>query len=87
MVWYYHLFKNFPQFLVIHTIKDFSTVNKEEEDVFLQSLCSLHDPTNADNLISGFSAFSKSACASESLSVHVPLKPSWKDFEHNFTSM
>ena len=66
VVWYYHLFKNFPQFLVIHTIKDFSTVNEEEEEVFLQFLCSLHDPTNADNLISGSSAFSKSACASES---------------------
>ena len=58
VVWYSHLFKNFPQFFVIHTVKGFSTVN--EADVFLELLCFLHDPTNVGNLISGSSAFSKS---------------------------
>ena len=55
LVWYFHLFKNFPQFVVIHTVKGFSVVNEAEVDVFL-ALCFLHDPTNLDNLISGSSA-------------------------------
>ena len=61
MVWYSHLFKNFPQFIVIHTVKDFGIVNKAEMDVFLELSCFFDDPTDVDNLISGSSAFSKSS--------------------------
>ena len=60
MVWYSHLFKNFPQFVVIHTVKGFGVVNKAEADVFLELSCFFCDPTNVGNLISGSSAFSKS---------------------------
>ena len=59
MVWYSHLFKNFPQFVVIHTVKGFSVVNKAEVDVFLEFSCFFYDPTDVGNLISGSSAFSK----------------------------
>ena len=59
MVWYSHLFQNFPQFVVIHTVKGFEIVNKEEVDVFLELSCFFNDPTNVDNLISCPSAFSK----------------------------
>ena len=59
MVWYSHLFQNFPQFIVIHTVKGFGIVNKAEIDVFLELSCFLHDPADVDNLISGSSAFSK----------------------------
>ena len=59
MVWYSHLFKNFPQFVVIHTVKGFHVVNEAEIDVFLEFLCFFHDPANVGNLISGSSAFSK----------------------------
>ena len=59
MVWYFHLFKNFPQFVVIHTVKGFGIVNKAEIDVFLELSCFFHDPADVDNLISGSSAFSK----------------------------
>ena len=58
-VWYSHLFKNFPQFVVIHTVKDFSLVDEAEVDVFLEFPCFLYDPMVVGNLISGFSAFSK----------------------------
>ena len=61
MVWYSYLFKNFPQFVVIHTVKGFGTVNKAEIDVFLELFCFFNDPTDVDNLISGYSAFSKSS--------------------------
>ena len=61
MVWYSHLFKNFPQFVVIHRIKEFNIVSEAEVDVFLELLSSLHDPTNVDSLISGSSAFPKSS--------------------------
>ena len=61
MVWYSHLLKNFPQFVVIHTVKGFSIVNAAEVDVFLEFPCFLHDPMKVDNLISGSSAFSKSS--------------------------
>ena len=60
MVWYSHLFKNFPQFVVIHTVKGFSVVNEAEVDVFLEFSCFFYDPTDGSNLISGSSAFSKS---------------------------
>ena len=77
VVWYSHL-KNFPQFVVIHTVKGFSVVN--EADVFLKFLCFLHDPTNIGNLISGSSAFSKPGLYIWKFSVHMLLKPSLKDF-------
>ena len=61
VVWYSHIFKNFPHFLVIHTVKGFVIVNKAEIDVFLELSCFLDDPTDVDNLISGSSVFSKSS--------------------------
>ena len=66
MVWYSHLFQNFPQFIVIHTVNGFGTVNKVEVDVFLELSCFFDDPVDAGNLISGPSGFSKAACASGS---------------------
>ena len=81
VVWYSHLFKNFPVFVVIHTVKGFSIVN-EEVDVFLKFPCFLHDPMDVGNLISGSSAFSKSSWYTWKFSVHILLKPTLKDFEH-----
>ena len=83
MVWYFHLFKNFPQFIVIHTVKGFSVVNESEIDVFLEFPCFLCDPTDAGNLISCSSAFSKFTWYMWKFSVHVLLK----DFEHYLASM
>ena len=80
VVWYSHLFQNFPQFVVIHTVKGFGVVNKAE-DVFLEFSCFFYDPADAGNLISGSSAFSKSTLYIWKISVHVLLKPSLKDFE------
>ena len=79
--------KNFPQFVVIHTVKGFSIVNQAEVYVFLEFSCFLYDPMSVDNLISGSSAFSKSSLYIWKLSVHILLKPSMKDFEHNLNSM
>ena len=87
MVWYSHLFKNFPQFLVIHTVKGFGIVNKAEEDVFLEFSCFFDDPVDVDNPISGFSAFSKSSSNICKFSVHILLKPSLENFEHYFASV
>ena len=87
MVWYSHLLKNFPQFVVIHTVKGFGIVNKAEVDVFLELPCFFDDPTDVGNLISGFSAFSKSSLNICKFSVHVLLKPGLENFEHYFTSM
>ena len=87
VVWYSYLFQNFPQFVVIHTVTGFSIVNKAEVDVFLEFPCFLHDPMNVDNLISGFSAFSKSSLYIWKFSVHVLLKASLKDLGHKLTSM
>ena len=87
VVWYSHRFKSFPQFVVIHTVKGFSVVNEAEVDVFLKFPCFLYDPTNVGNLISGSSAFSKPNVYIWMLSVHVLLKSSLKDFEHNLISM
>ena len=84
VVWYSHLLKNFPQFVVIHTVKGFGIVNKAEVDVFLELSCFLDDPTDVGNLISGSSAFSKPSLNILKFSVHVLLKPSLKDFEHYF---
>ena len=87
MVWYSHLFQNFPQFIVIHTVKGFGIVNKAAIDVFLELSCFFHDPADVGNLISGFSAFSKPSLNMWTFSVHVLLKPGLENFEHYFTSM
>ena len=71
----FHLFKNFPQFVVIHTVKDFSLVNEAEVDVFLEFLCFLYDPADAGNLISASSAFSKPSLYIWKFLVHILLKP------------
>ena len=87
VVWYSHLLKNFPQFVVIHTVKDFGIVSKEEEDVFLELSCFFNDPVNFGNLISGSSAFSKTSLNIWKFTVDVLLKPGLENFEHYFTSM
>ena len=87
MVWYSHLMKNFPQFVVIDTVKGFAIVNKAEIDVFLELSCFFHDPVDVGNLISGSSAFSKSSLNIWKFTVHVLLKPGLENFEHYFTSV
>ena len=87
MVWYSYLFKNFPQFVLIYTVKGFGIVNKAEVDVFLELSCFFDDLTDAGNLISGSSAFSKSSLNIWKFSVHILLKPRLENFEHYFTSM
>ena len=87
MVWYSHLLKNFPQFVVIHTVKAFDIVNKAEIDVFLELSCFINDSVDAGNLISGSSAFSKSSLNIWKFMVHKLLKPCLENFEHYFTSM
>ena len=86
MVWYSHLLKNFPQFIVIHTVKGFGIVNKAEVNIFLELLL-FDDPTDIGNLISGSSAFSKSSLNMGKFSVQILLKPSLKDFENDLASM
>ena len=86
VVWYSHLFKNLPQFIMIHTLKDFSVVS-EAVDVFLIFPCFFYDPRDVGNLISGSSAFSKSSLYIWKFLVHVLLKSSLKDFEHYLASM
>ena len=87
MVWYSYLFKNFPQFVVIHTVKDFSIVNEAEVDVFLEFSGFFNDPVNVGNLISGSSAFSKSSLNIWKFTVHVLLKSGLENFEHDFASV
>ena len=87
MVWYSHLFKNFPQFVVIHTVKVLDVVNKAEVDVFLELSGFFCDPTDVGNLISGSSASSKSGLNIRKFTVHVLLKPGLEDFEHYFASV
>ena len=87
MVWYSHLFKNFPQSVVIHTVKGLGVVNKAEIDVFLELSCFFCDPLDVGNLISGSSAFSKSSLNIWKFTVHILLKPGLENFEHYFTSM
>ena len=87
MVWYSHLFQNFPQFIVIHTIKGFGIVNKGEIDVFLELSCFFDDPADVGNLISSSSAFSKSSLNICKFTVHILLKPGLENFEHYFTSV
>ena len=87
MVWYSHLLKNFPQFVVIHTVEGFSIVNKAEIDVFLELTCFFHNPADVGNLMSGSSAFSKTNLNIWKFTVHVLLKPGLENFEHYFTSV
>ena len=82
MVWYSHLFQNFPQFIVIHTVIGFGIVNKADVNVFLEFSCFLDDPMDVGNLISGSSAFSKSNLNIWKFLVHVLLKPGLENFEH-----
>ena len=87
MVWYSHLLNNFPQFVVIHTVKGFGIVNKAEIDVFLKLSCFFDDPADVGNLISGSSAFSKNSLNIWRFTVHVLLKPGLEDLEHYFASV
>ena len=87
MVWYSHLLKNLPQFVVFHTVKGFGVVNKAEVDVFLELSCFFDGPADVGNLISGSSAFSKSSVNIWKFTVHILLKPGLENFEHYFTSM
>ena len=85
VVCYSHLFQNFPQFVVIHTVKGFGIVNKAEIDVFLELSCFFYDPPDVGNLISGSSAFSKNSLNIWKSLVHILLKPGLENFEHYFT--
>ena len=87
MVSYSHLFKNFPQFVLIHTVKGFGVVNKAKVDVFLELSHFFNDPMDVGNLISGSSAFSKSSLNIWKFTVHVLLKPGLENFEHYFASV
>ena len=87
MVWYSHLLKNFPQFVVIHTVKGFVIVNKAEIDVFLELSCFFDNPADVGSLISGSSAFSKTSLNIWKFIVHVLLKPGMKNFKHDFASV
>ena len=87
VVWYSHLFQNFPQFIVMHTVEGFGIVNKAEIDVFVELSCFLDDPADIGNLISGSSAFSKTSLNIWKFLVNVLLKPGLENFAHYFTSM
>ena len=87
MVWYSHLLKNFPRFIVIHTVKGFGIVNKAKVDVVLELSCFFNDPTDFGNLLSGSSAFSKSNLNIWKLMVHVLLESGLENFEHYFASV
>ena len=87
MVWYSHLFQNFPQFIVIHTVKGFGIINKEDIDVFLELSCFFYDQVDVGNLISGSSAFSKTNLNIWKFTVRILLKPGLENFEHYFTSV
>ena len=87
MVWYSHLFQNFPQFVVVHMVKGFGLVNKTKVDVFLEFSCFFDDPVNVGNLIYGSSAFSKSSLSISKFTVHELLKPGLENLENYFASM
>ena len=87
MVWYSHLLKNFPQFIVIRTVKGFGIVNEAEIDVSLELSCFFDNPADVGNLISGSSAFSKTSLNIWKFTVHILLKPGLENFEHYFTSV
>ena len=87
MVRYSHLLKNFPKFIVTHTVKGFGIVNKAKVYVFLELSCFFSDPTDVGNLISGFSAFSKTSLNIWKFMVHVLFKPCWENFDDYFASV
>ena len=87
VVWYFHLFQNFSQFIVIHTVKGFDIVNKSKIDIFLELSCFFDDSEDVGNLISGSSAFSKFSLYIWKFMVHELLKPGLESFEHFFTSV
>ena len=87
VVQYSQLFKNFPEFIVVHTIKGFAIVSKAEIDIFLKLSCSFDDPMDVGNLISGSSAFSKSSLNISKFMIHILLKPGLENFEHYLASM
>ena len=87
VVWYSNLFQNFPQFIVIHTVKGFSVVNEGEVNIFIEFPCFFYDPVDIGTLISGSSAFLKSSLNIWKFMVHVLLKPGLENFEHYFASM
>ena len=87
VVWSSHIFQNFPQFVVIHTVKSFGIVNTTEKDVFLKLSCFLDDPVDVGNLISSSSAFSKPSLNIWKFAIYVLLKPGLENFEHYFTSV
>ena len=87
MVWCSHLFKNFPQFFVIHTVKGFGIVSRTEVNIFLELSCFFDDLADVGNLISGSSAFSKSSLNIWKFLVHILLKPGLENFEHYFASV
>ena len=87
VVWHSHIFKKFPQFVVIHTVQGFGIVNKAEIDVFLELSCFFNDPMDIGNLISGSSAFSKSSLNNWKFMVHILFKPGLENFGHYFASV
>ena len=87
MVWYLHLFKNFLQFIVIHSVNGFCIVNEAEVDIFLKFSCFFNDPVDVGNLISDSSTFSKTSLNIWKFTVHILLKPGLENFEHYFTMM
>ena len=87
MVWYSHPFKNFPQFIMTHTVKGFGIVNKVEVDIYLELSCFFDDSVDVGNLISGSSAFPKSSLNIWKFTVHVLLKAGFENFEHYFPNM
>ena len=87
VVWYSHLSQNFPQFIVIHTVKGFGIVSEAEVDVFLELSCFFNDPVDVGNLISSSSAISKASLNIWRFMVHVLLKPGLENFEHYFASV
>ena len=87
LAWYYHLLRNFPQLVVIYTVKGFDAVHKAEVDIFLVFSCFFDNPTNVGNFISGFSAFLKSSLNIWKFMLHILLKPALENFEHYVTSI
>ena len=87
MVWYFSLFQNLPQFVVIHTVKGFGIVNKAGVNIFLELFCFFDDPMDVGNLISGSTAFSKTSLNIWKFTVHVMLKPGLEDFKQYFASV